>query len=104
MTFKDKIKMVRTMNESTEDDAVLLAYLNQAGAAIIARRFPYDETVTEVPKQYEHRQIEIAVYLLNKRGAEGQVSHSENGVSRTYGGASIPEDMLKDIVPFVGVI
>ena len=104
MTSDEKLRALRAMNEFDDKDAVLLAYLDQAGAAIIARRFPYDETVTEVPARYEQRQIEIATYLLNKRGAEGQVSHSENGVSRTYGGASIPEDMLEDIVPMTGVV
>ena len=104
MTNEEMLRVIRAMSDSEDDDAVLFAYLDQAGAAILARRFPYDETVTEVPARYEQRQIEIAIYLLNKRGAEGQVSHSENGVSRTYGSASIPEEMLEDIVPLVGVI
>lgn len=104
MTNQKKLEALRSMVGDQDDDVILSAYLDYAAAAIIARRYPYEETVTEVPVKYEHRQIEIAAYLLNKRGAEGQTSHSENGVSRTYGGASIPEDMLCDIVPMAGVI
>jgi hypothetical protein len=47
--------------------------------------------------------VEIAAYLLNKRGAEGQTSHSENGISRGYESGSIPESMLSDVLPFVGI-
>ena len=42
--------------------------------------------------------------MLNKRGAEGQTSHSENGISRSYENADIPESMLKSIIPFCGVL
>jgi hypothetical protein len=56
-----------------------------------------------VPSKLEYKQCEIAAFLLNKRGAEGQTSHSENGVSRSYEGATIPPSMLADITPFVGV-
>ena len=44
-----------------------------------------------------------AVYLLNKRGAEGETAHSENGISRSYESADIPESMLSGIIPFAGV-
>jgi hypothetical protein len=49
-------------------------------------------------------QCEIAAYLLNKRGAEGQTSHTENGITRNYGGADVPESMLSSIIPRVGVM
>ena len=40
--------------------------------------------------------------MLNKRGAEGEVSHTENGISRTYEKADIPTSMLRTIVPHCG--
>ena len=101
--------MVRAMGgfaENTDDfsDDMLLAYLTIAGRKIIDRAYPYDGEVTVVPKRYEILQCEIAVYLLNKRGAEGETSHSENGISRSYENADVPESMLSVIVPFVGGI
>jgi len=56
-----------------------------------------------VPSKYEYKQCEIAAFLLNKRGAEGQTGHNENGVSRAYEGGTIPPSMLAEITPYVGV-
>ena len=69
----------------------------------MSRAYPYNRSITEVPEQYEHLQIDGAVYLLNKRGAEGEVTHNENGVSRTYQNADLPESMLNEIAPMCGV-
>lgn len=108
MTNDEKIIMVRAMGAWGTDtdwsDDVLLAYLKIAGRKIIDRAYPYDDTIEEVPRRYEILQCEIAVYLLNKRGAEGEISHSENGISRSYEKADVPESMLSVITPFVGVL
>ena len=109
MTNAEKLTMVRVMgNVSNNDpdwsDDILLTYLAIAGRKIIARAYPYDDTVEDVPRRYELLQCEIAVYLLNKRGAEGETSHSENGISRSYENADIPESMLSIVTPFCGVI
>lgn len=104
MSITERIDALRDMIESTEKDDVLLAYLRIAESAVLERRYPYDHTTTCLPMRYEPKVLEIAAYLLNKRGAEGQLSHSENGVSRSYESASIPESMLRDITPCVGVI
>lgn len=109
MTMTEKISQVRGMVGKVDTDAdwtdnTLLTYLNIAGRKILNRAYPYNDSITEVPTRYEILQCEIATYLLNKRGAEGQTGHSENGISRSYESADVPESMLKDITPFVGVI
>lgn len=109
MTNEEKLTMVRVMVEDDTDvdklsDEVLLTYLNIAGRKIIDRAYPYDDTIETVPKRYEMLQCEIASYLLNKRGAEGETSHSENGISRSYENADVPKSMLDVITPFCGVI
>ena len=97
--------MVGEQGSDTEwSDDVLLTYLSIAGQKIINRAYPYDEEVTEVPKRYELLQCEIAAYLLNKRGAEGETSHSENGISRTYSNADVPESLIGVVVPHIGVL
>lgn len=102
----EKLTLLRVMvgqpNVGEWTDDVLLSYLAIAGRKILSRAYPYDDTVTEIPRRYGYLQCEIAAYLLNKRGAEGQTAHSENGVSRTYGSADVPEAMLREIVPHVG--
>lgn len=103
MTDQEKIEMVKTMCEET-DTGVVSAYLTLAEQKICRLAYPYDHEVTTVPERYEMTQVEWAVYLLNKRGGEGETAHSENGVSRTYEDAGIPASMMREIVPFCGVI
>lgn len=88
----------------TNEDALLLTLLSIAAQKILDRVYPYDSSTSEVPVRYELKQLEIAAYLYNKRGAEGQTSHSENGISRTYESADVPESLMRGITPFVGVI
>ena len=104
MKQTEKLTLLKAMVGSADSDDVLLAYLNIAGSKILNRAYPYGTDETEVPSRYDFLQCEIAAYLLNKRGAEGQTSHSENGISRSYESADVPESMLGAITPCVGVI
>lgn len=109
MTEVEKLSLLRVMVGKTAtdegwSDAVLISYLKIAGSKIIERAYPYDETVEEVPRRYGVLQCEIANYLLNKRGAEGQTAHSENGVNRTYESADVPESLMSEVIPNVGVL
>ena len=104
METSEKLLELRIRTESDEEEAVLLSYLTQAKWAILNQRFPYrtDFDGMEVEPQFEDKQIEIAAYMMNKRGAEGEIQHIENGTHRNYGNAGVPDDMLSDITPFCG--
>lgn len=104
MTNDEKLAALKAMVGSSDSDEVLSAYLKLAGGKIIAKAFPYQNDVTEVPEQYSYLQVEIAAYMLNKRGAEGQISHTENGVSRSYENGDVPPSMLKAVIPYCGVV
>lgn len=104
MTQAEKLKLLKAMVGESDTEEVLLAYLNIAGSKILNRAYPYGADETEVPTRYDFLQCEIASYLLNKRGAEGQTGHSENGISRSYESADVPESMLGAVTPMVGVI
>ena len=101
---EEKLIALKAMVGGSDTDDVLSTYLKLAGRKIIARAYPYDPSITEVPVQYDTLQCEIAAYMLNKRGAEGQTSHSENGISRSYENADIPASMIRVVTPHVGVI
>lgn len=103
MLETEKIEMVKSMTGETSD-GVVSAYLKIAGNKICRKAYPFDPAVTEVPEQYSLLQVEIAVYLLNKRGADGESAHSENGISRTYENGDVPTSMLRQIVPMCGVL
>lgn len=86
------------------DDIELEDILESAKAVILSRRFPFGEIPLELEERYKDLQIRIAVEMFNKRGAEGETAHSENGVSRSYSSASVSEELLREITPKVGVV
>lgn len=98
MTNAEKVHRVAILTGET-DDAVMSAYLDLAKSKILQRAYPFGTTITDVPSRYEDLQIEIAIYLLNKRGAEGETAHNESGVNRSYESASVPDSMLKAVTP-----
>ena len=104
MTQAEKLQLLKALVGESDTEEVLLAYLNIAGRKIINRAYPYGTDETEVPTRYDFLQCEIAAYLLNKRGAEGQTSHSENGISRSYESADVPESLFGAVTPMVGVL
>lgn len=103
MTDADKLAMVKALT-GEQDEVVLSAYLAIAGDKICRKAFPFDSEENAVPDRYAYIQVQIAVYLLNKRGAEGESSHSENGISRSYEDGDVPPSLLRDIVPFAQTI
>lgn len=106
MTESEKLaKIIVLISPDTASDEMLLYLLEQAEGIVLNRRYPFGlpEGAT-VPKQYEHVQLKIAVELFSKMGAEGQIAHSENGISRTWGSADVSPALLRQIVPYVGSV
>jgi len=107
MTMDKKVEMLsRMMDGDDTDRGILEVYLELAAQKILNRMYPYkdDYEGLEVPDRYVGIQLKIANYALNKRGAEGQIQHIENGIHRNYGAADIPDGMVADIVPFCQAI
>jgi hypothetical protein len=103
MTDTDKLTMLESMTGET-DSTVLATYLTLAKGVVISKAYPYGTGTEEVPAPYHTTQVEIAAYMLNKRGAEGETAHSENGVSRSYEDGAIPATLLRRITPMAGVL
>lgn len=106
MTSQEKITRLEVLISPDTASSDLLAYLiEQAEGIVLNRRYPFGapEGAT-VPAVYEHIQIQIALELFSKMGAEGQTAHSENGVSRTYESADVSPSLLKRIVPLIGTV
>lgn len=102
MTSEEQIAMLKVLTDET-GNAVLTAYLNLAKDKVLNRAYPFGGG-SEVPERYHTVQVEIAAFLINKRGAEGQTTHSENGVERRYEDGDVPSSLLRQIVPFASVI
>ena len=101
MTQLERLKIRITENAS---DMELEDLLESAKAVILSRRFPFGDVPDEIENRYKDLQIRIAVELFSKRGAEGEIAHSENGVSRSYASAGVSEDLLREITPKGGVV
>ena len=101
MTQLERLKLRIPENKN---DLELEDVLESAKAVILSRRFPFGEHPEELENKYNDLQIRIAVEMFNKRGAEGETAHSENGVSRSYASASVSEELLREITPKVGVV
>lgn len=104
MTESEK-KAIVTKITGVNDEVLLSYFLNVAKEKILRKMYPFRDPSEDenVPEKYENLQCDIAIFLLNKRGAEGETYHSENGIIRQYENADVPNSMLKEVVPFVGV-
>ena len=80
-------------------------YLGIAKGAVVSHMFPYSDSKEwdDVPAKYHARTVEIAVYLVNRRGSEGETAHTESGTSRTYESAGIPKGYFSGMPSYVGV-
>jgi hypothetical protein len=106
MDNNEKIaRLAVLISPDTATDDLLLYLLEQAGGIVLNRRYPFGppEGAT-VPSHYEHIQLQIAVELFSKMGAEGQTAHNENGINRTYEAADVSPSLLRRIVPVCGSV
>ena len=106
MTTEEKISKLEVLiSPDTASTELLEHLLWQAEGIVLNRRYPFGtpEGAT-VSSAYEHIQIQIALELFSKMGAEGQTGHSENGVNRSYEAADVSPSLLKRIVPVAGSV
>lgn len=94
MTQLEKLKLL--LENPQVSDALLEFYLDNARDIICDLR-----NSTDIEVQYLNIQVKMAIEMFNKRGAEGQISHSENGISRMYEKADLSPSLLNQITPMV---
>ena len=106
MTMNDKLnRLLVLISPDTADDDLLLYLLEQAEGIVLNRRYPFGPPEdASVPTQYEHIQVQIALELFSKMGAEGQVQHKESGTDRVWEAADVSPSLLRRIVPLVGTV
>lgn len=84
------------------DEAILEDCLESARAAIMAQRYPFQEWPDELERRYLDLQFRMAMDIYAKIGAEGQTSHSENGINRAWESSWISEQLLSEVTPLAG--
>lgn len=107
MTNSEKLGMTATLLGVTcEADMTLLeVYLTAAQREILAWRYSYSANMPDaVPPEYEMTQVYAVIAGYSHAGAEGQLSHSENGISRTFRHEDMVKYIRANVIPQVGVI
>ena len=103
MTIDEKIaEMNIGIAPDVADTEVLKSELLTARDMILNKMYPFGyEDGMEVPSNYDRLQVKLAIELYSQRGAEGQTSHGENGVTRTWPEVS---RILKQVTPHCGSV
>ncbi len=83
--------------------------LESAKDVILSRCFVSVSHTSEEDKakaltEHNEKVINAAVVIYNMRGIEGQISHSENGVARSYADCAGMKPILEQIVPRCHVV
>lgn len=100
MTNIERLKV--RLPEATE--AELQDVIESAQDVILSRCFVSVERTSDEDKAtalavHNEKVLNAAVVIFNMRGIEGQVSHSENGVARTFADCAGLKPILESIVP-----
>jgi len=90
-------------------DGLLNDYLESAKLDFLNKRYPSSNYPVDeagepvVEKRWEGVILDIAEVRYSKRGAEGQVSHFENGINRGYGSADPASAILANVLSVSGL-
>lgn len=100
-SLKD-VLIARNFNMTNMSETYLRTEILQAiGVINRCRRFTQTDS-SLYDSKYEYLIIPMCVSSIAKIGAEGQLIHSENGISRTYSsGGDYPKELLSQIIPLV---
>jgi hypothetical protein len=92
--------------EFIPDDGVLNNYLLMAGKEILSWIYgssgvPVDDDGCEipVPHRYDLTQINAVLVGMNLIGAEGQTTHDENGVKRSFSYPTMVNFIRRNVIP-----
>lgn len=108
MTADEKLFRLKVLLKITDiaQDAELSVLLDFVKDEILGWMYsgaiPTD--VTDVPPQYESTQVMACVFAYGQSGADGQLTHSENGISRSWKHEDVVEYVRSRVAPFVRVV
>lgn len=97
----DKLK--RRLQIDTSDNS-LDDYLNdllEEANLITLNEYYGSNQVTEtskLPYRFKYIPLDVAVFLFNKTGVEGQTGHTEQGINRQYGTSGVPTELFASMV------
>lgn len=106
-----QMQRIKTKLPEEKDEKTLEVYLDDAKMFILSNLYPFEDDFPKdenneyiLPERYLSLQVDIAVELYAKQGAEGETAHSENGITRTYDNSVVSDRLARQIVPYAKVI
>lgn len=111
MTDAQKLQTIKVLLDDgtgyLPSDTTLNTYITLAANEILAWKYHLvggiPEDVTEVPSLDEGAQIYAVVAGYTHAGSEGEVSHHENGITRTFAYTDMIGYIRNHVLPYVRV-
>lgn len=109
MSDAEKLEMIQTVMGIPDSDTAeverIEVYLSAAEKEILAWRYSLSgDQPSEVPSEFEMTQVWAVITGYSQIGAEGQSTHSENGISRTFNYSDMIQYIRRNVRPLVGVL
>lgn len=106
MTDAEKLSMIKALMKLDEsEDEQISVYLSAAGREILAWRYSYAKEVPEiVPAEYEMTQVHAVIAGYSISGAENQLSHTENGIGRTFKYEDMIAYIRSHVIPIAKIV
>lgn len=102
----ERLDKLKVLLDPPPTDDVLTTYLSLADDLILNRMYPYGVPVgvDSIPTKYYPISVQIACEMFLKKGAEGELTHTEAGITRQYANGTFSSELLKSVTPYCGVI
>ena len=108
MTTTEKLAQVKSLLNitGTDLDAQLTVFLTLAKNEILAWLYSgkTPDDVTDVPERYIPTQIQAVVVGYSQSGAEGQLAHTENAISRQFEYSNMLAFIKSNVIPYAQVM
>lgn len=108
MTAAEKLSMLKSLLKitGTDSDTELSVYLDFAKKEILAWLYSgkTPEGVSDVPARYIPTQIQAVVVGYSQSGAEGQLAHTENAISRQFEYSNMLAFIKSNVIPYAQVM
>ena len=108
MTDIQKLVQLKALLQITDttQDSTLAVYLTLARDEILSWLYSgkTPDGVTDVPARYIPTQIQAVVVGYSQSGAEGQLAHTENAISRQFEYSNMLAFIKSNVIPYAQVM
>jgi hypothetical protein len=108
MTDESKLVQLKALLQITDttQDSTLAVYLTLARDEILSWLYSgkTPEGVSDVPARYIPTQIQAVVVGYSQSGAEGQLAHTENAISRQFEYSNMLAFIKSNVIPYAQVM